>query len=349
MRSFPLCSMLYKEISLPNETTELLKEIEELRRDRSRWVARALNAGRALAKVRLAHERAAASLPPMPVIVGAPRSGTTLLRVMLDAHPLLAIPPETGFLMQARYVAGEDDAARDALFDLITGFPPAGPTWNDFGLSRDSLRFELELVEPFDLAAGIRAFYRLYAAQQNKVRYGDKTPLYCEHIGPIRRILPEARFIHIIRDGRDSALSLRPLWFAPAQDITTLAQQWQRLVRAARADAREDYLEIRYEDLVTDAETALRKVCAFIDLPFDEVMLRYYERAPERLKQHVTMHNASGVVLVTHEQRVRQDKLLMEPPSQERISRWKSEMTSEEQGEFEAAAGGLLQELGYEL
>jgi hypothetical protein len=341
--------MLYKETNLSNEATELLKEIEELRSDRSRWVARALNAGRALAKVRLAHERAVLELPPMPVIVGAPRSGTTLLRFMLDAHPLMAIPPETGFLMQAKYVEGEYDAARDALFDLITGFPPAGPTWNDFGLSRDSLRFELELVEPFDLAAGIRAFYRLYAAQQNKVRYGDKTPLYCEYIEPIRRILPEARFIHIIRDGRDSALSLRPLWFAPGKDITTLAKQWQQLVRAARAAAGEDYLEIRYEDLVTDTETVLRKVCAFIELPFDAVMLRYYERAPERLKQHATMHNASGGVLVTHEQRVKQDKLLTEPPRQERISRWKREMTSEELGKFEATAGDLLQELGYEL
>jgi hypothetical protein len=341
--------MLYKETSLLNETAELLKEIEQLRQDRSRWVARALNAGRALAKVRLANERAAAALPLMPVIVGAPRSGTTLLRFMLDAHSLMAIPPETGFLMQARHIEGEDDAARDALFDLITGFPPAGPTWNDFGLSRDSLRFELELVEPFDPAAGIRAFYRLYAAQQNKARYGDKTPLYCEHIEPIRRILPEARFIHMIRDGRDSALSLRPLWFAPGKDITTLAKQWQQSVRAARADAGEDYLEIRYEDLVTDAETVLRKVCAFIDLPFEEAMLHYYERAPGRLKQHATMHDASGGVLVTHEQRVKQDKLLMEPPRKDRISHWKTEMTSEEQGEFRAAAGDLLRELGYEL
>jgi hypothetical protein len=285
----------------------------------------------------------------MPVIVGTPRSGTTLLRFMLDAHPLLAIPPETGFLMQANYIRGEGDAARDALFDLITGFPPAGPTWDDFSLTRDELRFELELVEPFEVAHGIRAFYRLYANHQKKARYGDKTPLYCAHIGAIRQTLPEARFIHIIRDGRDTALSLRPLWFAPGKDITSLATQWRNLVRTARAAAGQDYLEIRYERLLTSTETVLREICAFIELPFDPAMLRYFERVPERLKQHVTRLDASGEVVVTHEQRVMQDKLLMEPPQQERIFRWKEEMTATEQSEFRAAAGDLLQELDYEF
>jgi Sulfotransferase family len=337
-----------KESILPSEINDLLKEIEQLRRDRSRWAARAIANSRALSKVRLARDRAAAELPPMPVIVGAPRSGTTLLRFMLDAHPLLAIPPETGFLMQSQYIQGEGDVARDALFGLITGFPEAGPTWDDFGLSKEELRLELELVEPFGVAHGIRAFYRLYARQQNKPRYGDKTPLYCEHIDAIRASLPEARFIHIIRDGRDTALSLRPLWFAPGKDITSLANQWQRLVRKARSTAGEDYLEIRYERLLTDTERVLREICSFIELPFDSAMLRYYEGAPERLKQHVTRVDAAGEVVVTHEQRVRQDKLLMEPPQRERIFRWKEEMTRAEQAEFEAAAGDLLQELGYE-
>jgi hypothetical protein len=345
--TFAACAI--KESILPTEIADLLKEIEEIRRDRSRWVARAIADSRALSKVRLARDRAAAELPPMPVIVGAPRSGTTLLRFMLDAHPLLTIPPETGFLMPAQYIDSEGDTARDALFDLITGFPPDGPIWDDFGLTREELRSELELVEPFDVGHGIRAFYRLYAKHQNKPRYGDKTPLYCEHIDAILRTLNESRFIHIIRDGRDTALSLRPLWFAPGKDITSLATQWQRLVRKARASAGEGYLEIRYERLLTDTEAVLQEVCAFIELPFDPAMLRYFERAPERLKQHVTRIGAEGEIVVSHEQRVKQDKLLMEPPQQERIFRWKEEMTSAEQSEFRAVAGDLLQELGYEL
>ncbi len=302
-----------------------------------------------MAKVRFARRRAAAMLPPMPVIVGAPRSGTTLLRFMLDAHPSMAIPPETGFLMQAKFIPEGVEGARGALFDLITNFPAAGPTWDDFGLTHEQLRDALETVEPFDVADGLRAFYRLYAAQHGKLRYGDKTPLYCAHLDAIRETLPEARFLHIIRDGRDAALSLRPLWFAPGQDIATLAGEWKRLVMAARAAAGKDYLEVRYERLLTETEPVLREVCEFIDLKFDPAMLRYFERTPERLKEHVTRRDAEGVVVVSHEQRLQQHTLTMQPPKRERMNRWKEEMSAGEQAEFHSVAGDLLEELGYEL
>jgi hypothetical protein len=321
-------------------------ELEDLRTDRSRWMERSLAADRSLAKIRRKRQQ---GLLPMPVILGAPRSGTTLLRFMLDAHPLLAIPPETGFFMGVKSLPLDADDSREALFELITNFPPQGPTWEDFGLARESLLTALNEIEPFDIADGLRAFYRLYAASQGKQRFGDKTPLYCEHIGTIRRILPEARFIHLIRDGRDTALSLRPLWFSPGKDIATLAHTWKRLVRAAREESGPDYLEIRYERLLTETETVLHKICEFIDLPFDSAMLRYFERTPERIKQHGTKRDASGAVIVTHEQRVQQDKLILQPPQKERIDRWKEDMTPQEQSEFSEAAGDLLKELGYEL
>ena len=66
-----------------------------------------------------------------------------------------------------------------------------------------------------DLSSGLRAFYRGYAAARGKTRYGDKTPMHATDIDVLSRVLPEARFIHIIRDGRDVAASLRGLPFAP--------------------------------------------------------------------------------------------------------------------------------------
>jgi hypothetical protein len=341
--------MSYKWNCLPPENAELLNEIEELRQDRSRWASRALAADRVMAKVQMARRRAAAALPPMPVIVGAPRSGTTLLRFMLDAHPALAIPPETGFLMQAQFLPAQPDAARRDLFELITHFPAEGPTWDDFGLTCNQLRDALDQIEPFDTSDGIRAFYRLYAAQQNKVRYGDKTPIYSLHLDTIRELLPEARFVHIIRDGRDTSLSLRPLWFAPGKDIASLAAQWKRFVLSARASATpRDYLEIRYEKLLTDTDSVLREVCSFLDLSFDAAMLHYFERTPKRLQQHVTRQTADGAV-ISHAQRLQQHTLTMQPPRRERINRWKSEMTAAEHAEFNTVAGDLLVELGYEV
>src|SRR5881394_462023 len=150
-------------------------------------------------------------VPPASFVVGVARSGTTLLRLMLDAHPDLAIPHETHFLPAVLALAG--DADRDELFRRVTEFE----TWPDLGLDAHDYRRAIEGVEPFDLATGVRVFYRLYAARFGKVRWGDKTPPYLGHLAAIERLLPEARFVHLIRDGRDVAVSLEPLWFAPSE------------------------------------------------------------------------------------------------------------------------------------
>lgn len=285
----------------------------------------------------------------MPIVIGAPRSGTTLLRFMLDAHPSLAIPPETGFLA-ASALLDCDLSDAEGFHQVVTHFPPDAPAWNDFDVDADVLRRELLQLEPFDSSEGFRAFYRLYAEGHGKPRYGDKTPMYCEHVDLVARLLPEAHFIHIIRDGRDTALSLRSMWFAPARDVPALAAYWVKLIGAARGARRRvpAYMELRYEDLVCEPERVLRNVCRFIDLPFDERMLRYWEQTPERLREHRTRHKIDGSVLVTYDQRREQQRLTMSPPLPERLYRWKTEMTPEEQDVFWRIAGDTLTELGYE-
>src|SRR6185295_19563848 len=95
---------------------------------------------------------------PMPVIVGAPRSGTTLLRFMLDAHAELAIPPETGFLAIGRSIRGADKDIRQEFFDAVTTFPPDAPAWDDFGIPRAQLWSLLCDITPFSVAEGYRTF-----------------------------------------------------------------------------------------------------------------------------------------------------------------------------------------------
>src|SRR5688572_7375160 len=160
---------------------------------------------------------------PLPMIVGSPRSGTTLLRLMLDAHPELAIPPETGFLVLGEQLAEEGEAARDQFFAAVTGYPPDAPAWLDFGIPAETFRLRLRQLDPFTVSDGFRLFYRMYAQRFGKPRGGDKTPMYCRHLQAIERLLPEARFVHIIRDGRDAAVSLRRQWFSPGHDIQTQA------------------------------------------------------------------------------------------------------------------------------
>ena len=287
----------------------------------------------------------------MPIIVGSPRSGTTLLRFMLDAHPELAIPPETGFLPLGSKLRGSGDGLRKKFFHSLTNFGEPVSVWPDFEISVEDFWAALTTINPFNIPDGYRAFYRLYAARFGKPRWGDKTPTYCLHLDAIRRILPEARFIHIIRDGRDAALSLRKMWFSPGWEIETQAAYWRKCVLAARkaGAGRPDYIEVRYEDLILKTKETLEPICEHAGLSFDDGMLSYYKRAPERLQEHKGRATADGTTFLTQEQRFRQQQRTTEPPDPACVFAWKEKMNADERARFQSVAGDLLEELGYEV
>jgi hypothetical protein len=281
---------------------------------------------------------------PAPFIVGVPRSGTTLLRFMLDAHSQLAIPPETGFLPGLI-------EARPSSAEAIVKFVSCYPTWPDFGMSTQQLREAISISahEQVNLAQAVRAFYGLYATRHGKQHWGDKTPNYLTRMTHISQLLPEARFVHIIRDGRDVAVSVRPLFFSPSSDIAGIAQDWVTRIRVARQAARKlpHYLEVMYEELVREPETVLGRICAFLELPYESSMLRYYQHVPERLTEHKSRINPDGSVLISHEQRVQNQRLTMQSPQESRIGRWRKVLTQSEIAVYQRVAGDLLEELGY--
>lgn len=279
---------------------------------------------------------------PMPIILGSPRSGTTLLRLMLDAHPALAIPPETGFLL----LPAADDA--ESFLRALTSYPADSPGWADYGLSADGLRARLDALPTFAMASGFRLFYRMYAERFGKSRWGDKTPIYTRHMPALERLLPEAHFIHLIRDGRDAALSLRRQWFSPGADIETQARYWHDNVSSARAQSSvvRNYLEVRYEDLVRAPATQLRRICDFIAIDYDAHMLRYHEGATRRLQEHAGRAFADGRRL-SAEDRHRQQASSALPLDPTRIGAWKASLDADEQRRFAGIAGDLLRQLGY--
>ena len=288
--------------------------------------------------------------PPAPFIVGVNRSGTTLLRMMLDAHPELTIPPETHFIPEVIRRANHENTRR-RLIRSITKHP----RWGDFGLDEEEFRARAKQVRPLTAANAIRCFYDLYAEGQGKPRWGDKTPRYMRAMPRISRALPEARFVHLIRDGRDVALSQRERVIDGAPvPMAAMAERWQRRIIAAREGAAEirgkGYEEVRYEDLVADAEGTLRRICAFVELDFDPAMLDYHERATDRLAEmDRDLDNSDNGVVRTGTNRLAAHALTSEPPTTDRSGRWLTEMTAGELAEFESVAGELLAELGYEL
>jgi Sulfotransferase family len=292
-------------------------------------------------------------LSPVPFIVGSPRSGTTLLRLMLDSHPAIAIPPETGFLRdiakagRRRADAGVGSPASPA--EILRRFTRA-ERWADFKLDPIALEERVATLRPFNVSEACRAFYRLYAARFGKSRYGDKTPGYVFVMEDIQALLPEAHFIHLIRDGRDAALSLRHHWFSAGPDMTVQAEHWARHVQAGRASASKvnHYLEVRFEDLVVGPQDTLRRLCDFLKIGFDPGMLRYHERAASRLQEHEGRTLPDGRIL-TKAQRFAQQHRTTMPLQRELAGGWREKMTAPEIAAFEAVAGGLLHELGYAL
>jgi hypothetical protein len=295
-----------------------------------------------------------ADLQPAPFVVGVSRSGTTLLRLMLDAHPDLAIPPETQFVpSMLRYCAdlakeGVDDAtARRMVLDRFTGTR----RWGDFGLPVAVLDRRLAALEEITPAGAVRSFFEAYAELIGKPRWGSKSPGYVKAMVRIARHLPEARFIHLIRDPRDVAVSLREVTWG-TDDVGEAAADWRGKIERAREQAGElapgTYLELRYEDLVERPEPALRAAAELIDLPWNDAMLDYHAHAAMRMREvERDVERPDGGVITAAERR-NQHALLSRPPTTERIGRWRDELSEEERRRVESATAPLLRELGYE-
>jgi len=278
---------------------------------------------------------------PAPFIVGVPRSGTTLLRMQLDAHPQLAIPPETSFGTVAAKATQLDgpQAMLDSLREHVA--------WRDLCLDDAEVLGLLSRIRPWSVRSGMRAIYALLALREGKARWGDKTPGHLLCMSTLAEVLPEARFIHIIRDGRAVAASVRGLPFAPGDgSIEAIADDWcMQIVEGRRVGAtRPNYREVRYEHLVTAPEAALRDLCAYIQLDFHPAMLRAHELAPRRLDQlpertNTPSHNKA--------ERLARHANLLRPPNASLATRWREVLAPDEVARFEGQAGDLLEELGY--
>ncbi|CAN5504537.1 sulfotransferase [soil metagenome] len=303
---------------------------------------------------RTLRSRAHDQLTPAPFVTGIARSGTTLLRLMLDAHPQLAIPPETHFatkVINAFHLMREDDVSRAEMRARGAAIIVGHPRWGDFGLDAHEFQRRVDTTSGVTARPILRTFYEYYAETQDKPRWGDKSPPYTWKAPKIQAALPEARFINLIRDGRDVAMSLNEVSWGPA-GFAESADKWVKELTLARSRARRlrnvTYLEVRYEDLVNDPEPVLRQVADLISLPWSDSMMTYHEGAEKRMAQVVRELKPQGGGLITAEERVRQHELVSKPPSSQRAGRWRTEMSDEDRQAFEEIAGDLLRDLGYE-
>ena len=268
-------------------------------------------------------------------VVGVHRSGTTLLRYMLNSHPRIYIPPESDFIPRffGRDPLGEMSKERAAqVLETIFSEYRLVKEWQ--GAPPQAERF-LDQLPTRTPAEFLDTLYRLYAQQNDAVRWGDKTPIYASYIDLIHQIFPQAQFVHIIRDGRDAALSMLDKWGQRDFhiDMYFAARNWVRRIRKAQASGARLgprlYYELRYEGLVENPERELVALCSFLDEAYLPAMTQSHRMAREQIP-------AGGF-----------HAPVRQPPNTSRVGRWRREMSWADRRLFQRAASALLVQLGY--
>jgi hypothetical protein len=236
-----------------------------------------------------------------------------MLQLMLHAHPRIAIPPETRFLLQA-YQHREDfgDLSERRNRRRLARFivRRRRSKLHDLGLDPNEIKRRIVRGEP-TIGSAVATVFQAYAERFDKPRWGDKRPAYILRLDVLLRLFPDAQIVHLIRDGRDCVASLtRMPWWRGG--YIRAAAYWNDAMRAGRRARRtlpaDQYHEVRYEDLVAHPRTELTRLCEFLGEEFDERMLEPHRVAdvgvPERKTWHVNTRreiNAEAVERFTRD------------------------------------------------
>ncbi|MBA3743519.1 sulfotransferase [Sporichthya sp.] len=239
------------------------------------------------------------------LVLGCPRSGTTLLRLMLNAHPRIAIPPETRFALPTYFERTKfgdltQAANRRKLAEFLTGKPAL--RWSDHDTDRDAT-VQAILDAPPTVGSALAAVYEQYAARFDKPRWGDKLPTYIEHVRPLLEMFPDAHLVHVLRDGRDCVGSLKRQEWSKRSTPDAIGV-WNRAIdygRKARTSVpAAQWHEVRYEELVSDPEGRLKELCAFLEEDFVPDMLEPAKVGAKVMPSRKAFHGMlSGSVTTT--------------------------------------------------
>lgn len=272
-------------------------------------------------------------------IVGAPRSGTTLLQYMLRSHPDISLPTaESHFfipLLRNEHQYGDLREITN-IRKVLERMYRQSASFLDTDLH--GINFDIDHVSTLlhkqqctSMSQLITALFELNAAGENARRWGDKTPYYVLHMKLLLEKFPGAQFIHLIRDGRDCALSM----FERKHDFSVYntffaAKYWEIYVEIGQKVGQEigpkNYHEIRYEDLLDDPTLSMKKVCNFLNEDYSDSLVNY-EKSTEAGKT----------------------PLLQKPVKKDNQAKWIKNMTPAQISTFERAVANTLRHCDYPI
>lgn len=281
-------------------------------------------------------------------IIGNPRSGTTLLQLLLTSNPEIFIPTECGFMIHLydkyKYFKFDKEIVLEFIDDVVKC-----KKFELWKLNKNSLLQYCIARKPNNYKELSSCVYEYYGKinYPNCTIWGDKNNYYLNYIKDINKIFPNARFIHIIRDGRDVACSYKDMYklkdikYAPnlPTNIEDIANEWKNNICTIRESFNylnwNNVLEIRYEDLVKDKNNTLKEICNFLEINYTNSMLDFYkynlekELVPKEFDAWKSM-NKSEI-------------------NTSRLYRWKKELTKEEIKLFESICIDVLTKYKYKL
>lgn len=273
------------------------------------------------------------------VMIGAERSGTTLVMAMLGSHPRIAVPEVVWYYPRFYpYLHTYGDLSKDGNFRTLVEemvFGLKTPFWGMKVNPRTVVDEIISEVRERSFAGIYCAMHERYAREVgNKPRWGEKTPYNLFFVGPIIRDFPNAQFIFITRDGRDASADYLESAFGPT-NIFCAAEVWkmcQNVVKPWREKLRpSQWLDIRYETLVREPEAILQKICKFLGEEYSPSMLDFYTSD-----------------IAVRRGRTRDHKPLGHPVSDRYIGIYRRLLSVRDQQIFAAVAGKEQQEAGYE-
>ncbi|MBE9126145.1 MULTISPECIES: sulfotransferase family protein [unclassified Coleofasciculus] len=269
-------------------------------------------------------------------IVGCPRSGTSLLQMLMNLHPNIAIPPESHIFERFSGVfANYGDLHKSSNLQLFVKDILHDKRIKEWGLEISVAEFCTQ-IKIVSIKGVVSLLFELYAQKNGKKRWGDKTPQHAMYLKEINKIFPEAKFIHLIRDGRDVAESLKRVPIGP-KSIYKIAHRWRKYILAFEefkqsTDTR-NWIEVHYEDLVQNLNSELFKIFDFLEedritvtrnIPEIEIKKQYIKSA--------ALHNSLNKTI-----------------SEKKIGVFKTKLKRREIEIFEYVAGDALINCEYEM
>ncbi len=276
------------------------------------------------------------SIPPI-FMFGFERSGTTLLSMVVGAHPDIAVPFSVAGMWfkyykelgDYKYLNTEQNIEKltdDILSDERIKF------W-DIHISRDEV---LSKITAPDYAGIVHAFHEIYAAKKEKYFWANLDIATLDSMDIVNEWFPTCKFIHLVRDGRDIALSHQTMPYGYANVLDT-AENWKSRVSAnvkmGKMISRNRYKILRFEDLIINPDETLEDLCRFIGVKYSEDMQNFYKMVDEKVP----------------EEKIWLWPSLKNPFDHSKVNCWKKKMPRIKRVIFERSASHLLSRFGYEV